>query len=167
MSGHLLVFHSLSNSLFSPTICFAGPGQPVPESSSGDGDQPCSTVGVRSGLRQNSCHWNQTQSTLRQCHAAHTKIRVLEPKRAGPSPRQNVWSITLPTPSRPSGWSTKEVVVKHVEVRLLAIQSWVAAGRLRLMKVRSAENVADVLTKQVSRDTREKLCALLSLRATA
>ena len=57
--------------------------------------------------------------------------------------------------------------LKHVEVRLLAIQSRVAAGRLRLVKVESAENVADVLTKHVSRDTWEKPCARLSLRATA
>ena len=30
---------------------------------------------------------------------------------------------------------------------------WVAAGRLRLTTVQSAENVADVLTKHVSKDT--------------
>ena len=34
------------------------------------------------------------------------------------------------------------------------------------MKVQSAENVADVLTKRVSRDTWEKLCERLKLRAT-
>ena len=36
--------------------------------------------------------------------------------------------------------------LEHVEVRLLAIRSWIAAGRSRLMKVRCA----DVLTKDVS-----------------
>ena len=41
--------------------------------------------------------------------------------------------------------------LKHVEVRLLAIQSWVSMGRLRLQKVLSADNVADALTKHVSR----------------
>ena len=41
--------------------------------------------------------------------------------------------------------------LKHVEVRLLAIQSWVSTGRLRLQNVLSANNVADVLTKHVSR----------------
>ena len=35
------------------------------------------------------------------------------------------------------------------------------------MKVQSAENVADVLTKHISRDTWETLCGLLNLRAIA
>ena len=50
--------------------------------------------------------------------------------------------------------------LKHVEVRLLAIQSWVSTGRLRLQKVLSADNVTDVLTKHVSRTTWETLCAV-------
>ena len=54
--------------------------------------------------------------------------------------------------------------LKHVEVRLLAIQSWVSMGRLRLQKVLSADNVADVLTKHVSRNTWETLCALEGAR---
>ena len=41
--------------------------------------------------------------------------------------------------------------LKHVEVRLLALQSWRAEGRLRLAKVASAENAVDVLTKHVTR----------------
>ena len=56
--------------------------------------------------------------------------------------------------------------LKHVEVRLLAIQSWVSTGRLRLQKVLSANNVADVLTKHVSRVTWETLCAVLGLKET-
>ena len=56
--------------------------------------------------------------------------------------------------------------LKHVEVRLLAIQSWVSTGRLRLQKVLSANNVADVLTKHVSRVTWETLCAVLGLKVT-
>ena len=54
--------------------------------------------------------------------------------------------------------------LKHVEVRLLAIQSWESTGRLRLQKVLCAENVADVLTKHVSRTTWETLCTVLVLR---
>ena len=56
--------------------------------------------------------------------------------------------------------------LKHVEVRLLAIQSWVSTGRLRLQNVLSANNVADVLTKHVSRVTWETLCAVLGLKVT-
>ena len=55
--------------------------------------------------------------------------------------------------------------LKHEEVRLLAIRSWVSTGRVRLLKVLSAENVADVLTEHVSRKTWETLCAMLGLRA--
>ena len=35
------------------------------------------------------------------------------------------------------------------------------------MRVQSDENVADVLTKHISRDTWEKLCGLLNLRVIA
>ena len=56
---------------------------------------------------------------------------------------------------------------KHAEVRLLAIQSWVSMGRLRLQKVHSAEIVADVITKRVSRNTWETLCAMLGLSPSA
>ena len=37
--------------------------------------------------------------------------------------------------------------LKFVEVRLVAMQSWVSMGRLLLQKVLTAENVADVLNK--------------------
>ena len=56
---------------------------------------------------------------------------------------------------------------KHMGVRLLATQSWVAAERLRLMTVQSAEKDPDVLTKHVSRDTSEKFCARLSQKHVA
>ena len=46
----------------------------------------------------------------------------------------------------------------------VGIQSWVLMERLRLQKVLSADNVADVLTKHVSRNTWETLCASLGLR---
>ena len=48
--------------------------------------------------------------------------------------------------------------LRHVEVRLLALQDWQAEGRVRLAKVPSEENLADVLTKWVGRQT---LAALL------
>ena len=41
--------------------------------------------------------------------------------------------------------------LRHVEVRLLALQDWQAEGRIRLQKVASEHNLADVLTKWVSR----------------
>ena len=57
--------------------------------------------------------------------------------------------------------------LKHMRVRLLAIQSRVAAERLHLMTVKSAEKGADVLTKHVSRETWEKLCARQNQRGIA
>ena len=63
------------------------------------------------------------------------------------------------------GRSSGDGSFEAVEVRLLAIQSWVSMGRLRLQKVLSAENVADMLTKHVSRNTWKSLCEMLALRA--
>ena len=40
--------------------------------------------------------------------------------------------------------------LKHVQVRDLALQQWIADGRLTLQKVTSAMNAADLLTKHVS-----------------
>ena len=47
--------------------------------------------------------------------------------------------------------------LKHVEVRLLAIQDWRQAGRLHTAKIDTSENISDVLTKHVVRATLEAL----------
>jgi hypothetical protein len=47
--------------------------------------------------------------------------------------------------------------LKHVEIRLLAIQDWKEEGRLRLGKVATLENMSDLLTKHVIRATLELL----------
>ena len=55
--------------------------------------------------------------------------------------------------------------LKHVEVRLLALQHWHGQGRLRLRKVATADNVADILTKHVPRAILDKLLPYLGLGA--
>ena len=44
--------------------------------------------------------------------------------------------------------------MKHVQVRDLALQQWIADGLLTLQKVASAANAADLLTKHVSQNVR-------------
>ena len=53
--------------------------------------------------------------------------------------------------------------LKHVEVRLLAIQDWREQKRITAAKVGTEENIADVLTKYVSRSILETLLPLLGL----
>ena len=40
--------------------------------------------------------------------------------------------------------------LKHVEIRLLAIQDWVASGRLMLSKISTADNTVDLATKYLN-----------------
>ena len=49
--------------------------------------------------------------------------------------------------------------LKHVEVRLLAIRSWIADDRLRLMKVRCAENCRRADEGRIQRHVLEDMCA--------
>jgi hypothetical protein len=53
--------------------------------------------------------------------------------------------------------------LKHVEVRLLALQQWCQEGRLRLRKVASADNEADLMTKHVPRATWKWLAGRIGL----
>ena len=43
--------------------------------------------------------------------------------------------------------------MKHVQVRDLALQQWIADGRLTLQKVASSANAADLLTKHITECT--------------
>ena len=53
--------------------------------------------------------------------------------------------------------------LKHVEARLLALQQWHREGRLRMVKLACADNVADLMTKHVSRPTWETLAPRIGL----
>ena len=53
--------------------------------------------------------------------------------------------------------------MKHVQVRDLALQQWIADGRLTLQKVTSAMNAADLLTKHVSLNVLQSLVPKLGL----
>ena len=53
--------------------------------------------------------------------------------------------------------------MKHVQVRDLALQQWIADGRLTLQKVASSANVADLLTKHVSQNVLQSLVPKLGL----
>jgi hypothetical protein len=53
--------------------------------------------------------------------------------------------------------------LKHIEVRLLALQDWQAQGRVLLAKVGTEDNMADLLTKWTSRAVLDKLLPLVGL----
>ena len=53
--------------------------------------------------------------------------------------------------------------MKHVQVRDLALQQWIADGRLTLQKVTSAMNAADLLTKHVPQNVLQSLVPKLGL----
>ena len=53
--------------------------------------------------------------------------------------------------------------LKHIEVRLLALQDWIMSGRLRPLKVKTEDNLADVLTKHTAKTVLAKLVVLIGL----
>ena len=53
--------------------------------------------------------------------------------------------------------------MKHVQVRDLALQQWIADGRLTLQKVASSANAADIFTKHVSHNVLQSLVPKLGL----
>ena len=53
--------------------------------------------------------------------------------------------------------------MKHVQVRNLALQQWIADSRLTLHKVASSANGADLLTKHVSQNVLQSLSPKLGL----
>ena len=53
--------------------------------------------------------------------------------------------------------------MKHVQVRDLALQQWIADGRLTLQKVASSANAADLVTKHVSQNVLQSLFPKLGL----
>eukprot|EP00959_Pyramimonas_sp_CCMP1952_P405677 8502456-Pyramimonas_sp.AAC.1 len=54
--------------------------------------------------------------------------------------------------------------MKHVELKTLAIQDWVKEGRLRIHKVSTHENPADLMTKELSVEKMTKFSRALGLR---
>ena len=42
--------------------------------------------------------------------------------------------------------------MKHIDIKMLAIQGWVEERLLSISKVPTEENVSDILTKAMSRD---------------
>ena len=53
--------------------------------------------------------------------------------------------------------------MKHVQVRDLALQQWIADGRLTLQKVASSAHAADLLTMHVSQNVLQSLVPKLGL----
>ena len=51
--------------------------------------------------------------------------------------------------------------VRHIEVSQLWIQQEVATGRIKIVKVKGVDNVADILTKHVDNATLSKHCQQL------
>jgi hypothetical protein len=54
--------------------------------------------------------------------------------------------------------------MKHIELKLLAIQEWTKEGRLTVRKVDTKENPSDVLTKAMTKELLTKHCWTLGLR---
>ena len=57
--------------------------------------------------------------------------------------------------------------LKHIETRMLALQDWQRDGRLKLAKVTSESNAADLCTKFLSADRLAGACLLVGLKGAA
>ena len=55
--------------------------------------------------------------------------------------------------------------MKHVELKMLTVQEWLKTGRLRVRKLSTHDNPADLMTKAMSREKLIKFGRALSLRA--
>ena len=81
--------------------------------------------------------------------------------------RELLTDIGLPTTVRLRCDSTAAMGtatrMKHVQVRDLALQQWIADGRLTLQKVASSANAADLLTKHASQNVLQSLVPKLGL----
>ena len=86
--------------------------------------------------------------------------------------RELLTDIGLPTTVRlrcdstaAMGTATRQGLgrMKHVQVRDLALQQWIADGRLTLQKIASSANAADLLTKHVSQNVLQSLVPKLGL----
>ena len=86
--------------------------------------------------------------------------------------RELLTDIGLPTTVRlrcdstaAMGTATRQGLgrMKHVQVRDLALQKWIADGRLTLQKIASSANAADLLTKHVSQNVLQSLVPKLGL----
>ena len=53
---------------------------------------------------------------------------------------------------------------KHIELKMLAVQEWLKTGRLRIRKVSTHENPADLMTKAMNREKLIKFGRALNLR---
>ena len=54
--------------------------------------------------------------------------------------------------------------MKHIELKMLAVQEWLKTGRLRIRKVSTHDNPADLMTKAMNREKLIKFGRALNLR---
>ena len=54
--------------------------------------------------------------------------------------------------------------MKHVELKMLAVQEWLKTGRLRVRTVSTHDDPADLMTKAMSREKLIKFAEALNLR---
>ena len=89
-------------------------------------------------------------------------LTTRHPSQEGLGLRELLADISLPTTVRlrcdstaAMGTATRQGLgrMKHVQVRDLALQQWIADGRLTLQKIASSANAADLLTKRVTECT--------------
>ena len=55
--------------------------------------------------------------------------------------------------------------MKHIELKMLAVQEWLKTGRLRIHKVSTHDNPADLMTKAMNQEKLIKFGRALNLRA--
>ena len=54
--------------------------------------------------------------------------------------------------------------MNHVELKMLAVQEWLKTGRLRVRKVSTLDNPADLMTKAMTREKQTNFGRALNLR---
>jgi hypothetical protein len=119
---------------------------------------------------------SQKQQTVADstCYAEYTALH--ETSREGIFLRQLLDSLTFPcrgsTPiycdnnaaTRLAEDQVLHLEVKHIRVKLHAVCDYVAFGDIQVICVRSMDNLADILTKPLTRPDFLRLCQYLGLR---
>ena len=119
----------------------------------------------------NVSSWARTQKAI-ATSSGESELYAMSAGAAALGLRELLTDIGLPATIRlrcdstaAMGAATRQGLgrMKHVQVRDLALQQWIADGRLTLQKVASSANAADLLTKHVSQNVLQSLVPKLGL----
>ena len=135
----------------------------------GQSDRHSITGGL---LLLDGVNWAQTQKAIATSSGESELYAMSAGAAEALGLRELLTDIGLPTTVRlrcdstaAMGTATRQDLgrMKHVQVRDLALQQWIADGRLTLQKVASSANAADLLTKIVSQNVLQSLVPKLGL----